>query len=50
MPDDLAEVEKRIMQRMEKHFRRMEEDPEYRKRWDEMKPNEQRPILPIGAW
>ena len=50
MPDDLAEVDKRVRQRMDEHFRRLEEDAEYRKRWEEKKPSEQKPILPIGAW
>jgi hypothetical protein len=50
MPDDLAEVEQEFLVRLVEHQRRMEQDPEYRKRWEEIKPSEQKPILPVGAW
>jgi hypothetical protein len=50
MPDDLAEVEQEFLARLALHRRRMENDPEYRRRWEETKPGEQRPIFPVSAW
>lgn len=33
MPDDLADVERRVLARLEEHKKKMENDPEYRDRY-----------------
>jgi hypothetical protein len=39
MPDDCGELEEELLKRFEEHARKMETDPEYRKKW-ESQPNE----------
>jgi hypothetical protein len=50
MPDDLADVEQQFLTRLAEHQHRLEQDPEYRRWWEETKSGEQRPIFPVSAW